>query len=117
MPKPSNADRERVRSLGPDKDDVETRPTVGNPRALVHRRTIMGRFCNGIGVKLVDSDPAKLAAMPGAGPLGPVERPTSGCVTVPTDPTTDKAKPWVAEAYKPAAPLPPKEPKTKATKK
>ena len=115
MPKPSNAGRERVRSLVVDEADVETRPILGNPRALVHRRLFVGRFSNDIGVKIVDGDPATLAAMPGAASLGPVERPMSGYTTVLAVPTAHKATPCAAEAYASASAVPPQQPTTKAT--
>ena len=117
IPKPTDADRERFRSLVPDEADVETKPMFGNLGAFVHGHMFMGLFGSDVGLKLDEPDQAKLAAMPGARPFGPAERPMMGYVTIPTDWTARKARPWVAKAYTAASALPPKAPKKKTGKK
>jgi TfoX/Sxy family transcriptional regulator of competence genes len=120
IPKPTDADREHFQSLVPDEADVETKPMFGNVGAFVHGHMFMGLFGSDVGVKLDEADHAKLAAMPGAGPFGPAERPMGGYVTIPADWTARKARPWIAKAYAAAAALPPKapkKPKKKAAKK
>ena len=68
-------------------------------------------------MKLDEPDRAKLAAMSGAGPFGPAERPMGGYVTLPAVWTARKTKPWIAKAHAAAAALPAKQPKTKTAKK
>jgi TfoX/Sxy family transcriptional regulator of competence genes len=116
IPKPTDADRERFQSLLPDEAGVEAKPMFGNLGAFVNGNMFMGLFGRDIGVKLDGADHAKLAAMPGAGPFGPAERPMGGYVTIPANWTAGKASPWVAKAYATAAARPPKQPR-KATKK
>jgi TfoX/Sxy family transcriptional regulator of competence genes len=117
IPKPTEADRDRFHTLVPEERGVETKPMFGNLGAFVNGNMFMGLFGSDIGVKLDEPDRAKLAAMPGAGPFGPAERPMGGYVTLPAGWTTRKAKPWVARAHAAAAALPVKQPKKKAAKK
>jgi TfoX/Sxy family transcriptional regulator of competence genes len=117
MPKPTDDDRQRFHSLVPDEEGIEAKPMFGNLGAFVHGHMFMGLFGSDIGVKLDEADRAKLAALPGAGPFGPAERPMSGYVTLPADWTARKASPWVAKACASAAALPPKQPKAKAKAK
>ena len=116
IPKPTDADRARFLSLVPDETDVETKPMFGNLGAFVHGHMFMGLFGSAVGIKLDEPDHARLAAMPGARPFGPAERPMSGYVSIPADWTARKAKPWITTAYTAAAALPPKTPKKKVPK-
>jgi TfoX/Sxy family transcriptional regulator of competence genes len=117
MPKPTDADRDRFRALVPDEPDVEVKPMFGNLGAFVHGNMFMGLFGSDVGVKLDEPERAKLAAMPGAGPFGPPERPMSGYVTLPADWSARKATSWIAKAHDTAAALPAKQPKKKAAPK
>jgi TfoX N-terminal domain len=117
IPKPTDADRQRFQSLVPDEADVETNPMFGNVGAFVHGHMFMGLFGRDVGVTLDESDHARLAAIPGAGPFGPAERPMGGYVTIPADWTAREATPWIAKAYTAAAALPPKQSEKKAAKK
>jgi len=117
IPKPTDADRDRFRALVPDEPGVETKPMFGNLGAFVNGNLFMGLFGSDIGVKLDEPDRAKLAAMSGAGPFGPAERPMGGYVTLPAVWTARKTKPWIAKAHAAAAALPAKQPKTKTAKK
>ncbi len=117
MPKPTDADRDRFRSLVPDEPGVETKPMFGNLGAFVNGNMFMGLFGSDVGLRLDEPDNSKLRATPGARPFGPSERPMGGYVTLPADWTARKAKPWIMKAHATAAALPPKVPKKKAAKK
>ena len=119
IPKPSDADRERFRSLVPDDRRVEVKPMFGNLGAFVHGNMFMGLFGADVGVKLGDADATKLRAQPGAGPFGPAERPMGGYVTLPGGWTARKAKPWIDKSLAHVAALPAKKakPAKQATKK
>ncbi|MGH8777193.1 MAG: TfoX/Sxy family protein [Jiangellaceae bacterium] len=113
IPKPTDTDRARFASLVPDEAGVDTKPMFGNLGAFVNGNMFMGPFGSDIGVKLAGADHDKLAAMPGAGPFGPADRPMGGYVTIPADWTARKATPWIGKALTAAAALPPKRPKPK----
>jgi TfoX/Sxy family transcriptional regulator of competence genes len=117
IPKPTDADRDRFRSLVPDDPAVESKPMFGNLGAFVNGNMFMGLFGSDIGVKLDEPDRAKLAAKPGAGPFGPADRPMGGYVTLPRDWTARQAKSWIAKALATAAALPPKQAKKKKAAK
>ena len=111
MPKPSDADRKRFHALVPDAPNVEAKPMFGNLGAFVNGNMFMGLFGRDVGVKLDEPDRAALAAIPGAGPFGPADRPMSGYVTLPAEWPSRKAGPWIAKALAAASALPPKQPK------
>ena len=117
IPKPTEADRERFTRLVPEAAGVEVKPMFGNLGAFVHGHMFMGLFGSDVGVKLDEPDHARLAAMPGAGPFGPAERPMGGYLTIPADWTAREAKSWIAKAYAATAALPSKPAKKKAPKK
>jgi TfoX/Sxy family transcriptional regulator of competence genes len=118
MPKPTEADKERFRSLVPDDARVEVKPMFGNLAAFVNGNIFLCLLGSDIGVKLDRGDCDALTAA-GGGPFGPGEKPMSGYVTLPeawrTSPA--KARPWIDKALAAAAALPPKAPKKKAAKK
>ena len=116
MPKPTDEDRERFRSLVPDGPDVEVKPMFGNLGAFVNGNMFMGLFGSAVGLKLAEDERAELLAKPGAGPFGPAGRPMGGYVTVPADWTADDVRPWAESALAHAAALPPKKPKGAAKK-
>ena len=116
MPKPTDGDRERFRSLAPDDAAVEVKPMFGNLGAFVNGNMFMGLFGSDVGLKLPESERAELLATPGAGPFGPVGRPMGGYVTLPADWTPDDARPWVESSLAHVAALPPKKPKGAAKK-
>ena len=117
IPKPTEADRDRFRALVPDEPGVEIKPMFGNLGAFVNGNMFMGLFGGDVGVRLDEPDRFRLAAVPGTGPFGPSERPMAGYVTLPTEWTARKAKPWITKAHAAASALPPKQPKKKAAKK
>ena len=109
IPKPTEADKDRFRSLVPADPRVEVKPMFGNLGAFVNGNMFMGLFGADVGVKLTGEDAAALRAVDGAGPFGPAERPMSGWVTLPASSlgSTD-ADAWIRRALDQAAAMPPK---------
>ncbi len=108
MPKPTEADKERFRSVVPDDARVEVKPMFGNLGAFVNGNMFMGLFGSSLGVKLAPGDAERLRAA-GGGPFGPEERPMSGWVSLPPAAigTADGAR-WIAAALDHVAAMPPK---------
>jgi TfoX/Sxy family transcriptional regulator of competence genes len=122
IPKPSDSDKERFRSLVPEGDAVEVKPMFGNLGAFVNGNMFAGLFGPSLGVRLVeDASREELAAVDGTGPFGPEERPMGGYVALPADWTTSQelASSWMARAMSEVGALPPKaaKPAKKAAKK
>jgi len=113
MPKPTEADREYFRSVLPDNPEVEVKPMFGNLGAFVHGNMFAGLFGPAVGVRLADADRDELAAVDGAGPFGPAERPMGGYLSLPpawrADP--DLAADWVGRALGHVSAMPAKTPK------
>jgi hypothetical protein len=103
VPKASQADKERFRSVVPIDSRVELKPMFGNLGAFVNGNRFAGLFGSDIGVKLASTDMAELAA--GGGPFGPVERPMTGYLTVPQG---ESPAAWVSRALTYVASLPAK---------
>jgi len=109
IPKPSEADKTRFRSLVPDDPRVEVKPMFGNLGAFVNGNMFMGLFGSDIGVKLSPVDATILREIDGAGPFGPAERPMGGYVSLPaTLAGTTGAGGWVARALDNVGALPAK---------
>ena len=108
VPKPTDADKDRFRSVVPADARVEVKPMFGNLGAFVHGNMFMGLFGSSLGVKLAPADAERLRAE-GGGPYGPDERPMAGWVTLPptTIGTADGTR-WIAAALDHVATLPPK---------
>jgi TfoX/Sxy family transcriptional regulator of competence genes len=119
IPKPSEADKEFFLSLIPGEPEVEVKPMFGNLGAFVHGNMFAGLFGPDVGVRLSDSAREELAALDGAGPFGPAERPMGGYVSLPRTwrSTPDVAANWVEQAFAHVAALPPKKKKPKPAKK
>ena len=116
IPKPSDDDKARFRSLVPDDPRVEVKPMFGNLGAFVNGNMFMGLFGADVGVKLDQSDADELLAMEGAGPYGPEERPMGGWVKVPPALVDTPAMGrWVTRSLEHIATLPPK-PASKSSK-
>lgn len=111
MPKPTDADRERFRSLVPEGAGVEVKPMFGNLGAFVNGNMFMGLFGADVGLKLAAPALEELLGQPGAGPFGPAERPMGGYATVPAGWSRDDAQPWIDRSLAYVAALPPKKPK------
>jgi TfoX/Sxy family transcriptional regulator of competence genes len=120
IPKPSEADKDRFRSLIPDAPSVEVKPMFGNLGAFVNGNMFAGLFGSAIGVRLVaESSRAELAAVDGTGPFGPAERPMGGYLTLPaewSETPEAAASAWVERALAEVGALPPKAAKAKPSK-
>jgi TfoX/Sxy family transcriptional regulator of competence genes len=108
MPKATDADKQFFRSVVPDGPRVEVKPMFGNLGAFVNGNMFAGLFGSSVGVKLAADDMAELAAIEGAGPFGPAERPMGGYLSLPASFTPEQATPWVNRAQAYVAALPPK---------
>jgi len=110
MPKPTDRDKERFRSLVPDDPRVEVKPMFGNLAAFVNGNMFLGLFGSDIGIKLNEGDRAFLLKEEGSGPFGPAERPMGGYVTLPPALAGDayRAELWVAKSLDYVGSLPPK---------
>jgi TfoX/Sxy family transcriptional regulator of competence genes len=114
VPKASDAAKARFTSVVPDDPRVVVKPMFGNLGAFVNGNMFAGLFGDRIGVRVLDeSARAELAAVDGAGPFGPDERPMGGYVSVPVawDDEPDRIAEQVARAFEEVAALPPKAPK------
>lgn len=110
MPKPTEQDKERFRSLVPDDPRVEVKPMFGNLGAFVNGNMFMGLFGADVGIKLDDAGRETVLAA-GGGPFGPEERPMGGYVTLPAAWTPAEAEPWIATSLGLVGALPPKKKK------
>jgi TfoX/Sxy family transcriptional regulator of competence genes len=108
MPKPTEADKQYFRSVVPTAPGVEVKPMFGNLGAFVNGNMFAGLFGSSVGVKLAADDLAELAAIEGAGPFGPADRPMGGYLSLPTSLTPEQATLWVNKARAFVATLPPK---------
>jgi TfoX/Sxy family transcriptional regulator of competence genes len=113
IPKPSDADKEYFRSLLPDRPEVEVKPMFGNLGAFVQGNMFAGLFGPAVGVRLADEDRAELAAVDGAGPFGPAERPMGGYLSLPPAwrDHPGLAADWVDRALSYVSSIPPKKAK------
>jgi TfoX/Sxy family transcriptional regulator of competence genes len=119
IPKPSEDDKERFRSLIPATPSVEVKPMFGNLGAFVNGNMFAGLFGSAIGVRLIEeSGRAELAAVDGTGPFGPTERPMGGYLALPAAWATTPAlaSVWVERALAEVATLPPKATKARPAK-
>ena len=118
IPKPSDADKEFFRSVLPEDPEVEVKPMFGNLGAFVHGNMFAGLFGPAVGVRLADADRAELAAVDGAGPFGPAERPMGGYLSLPSAWRDDAAlaADWVDRAHAYVSAMPPKKAKPSKSK-
>ena len=107
IPKPTENDLARFRSLVPDDPRVEIKPMFGNLGGFVNGNMFMGLFGGDVGVKLAGADQEALRQA-GGGPFGPSERPMGGYVTLPATLGADQAQRWVAVSLAYVGALPPK---------
>jgi TfoX/Sxy family transcriptional regulator of competence genes len=114
MPKPTEVDKTRFRSVVPDDPRVEVKPMFGNLGAFVNGNMFMGLFGADIGLKLAEPDADALRSLPGAGPFGPADRPMGGYVTLPAALVeSPEGADWASKALAHVATLPPKATKQK----
>ncbi len=117
MPKASDADKERFRSLVPDSPDVEVKPMFGNLGAFVNGNMFAGLFGPVIGSKLSPDDKQQLEGSERTVPFGPADRPMRDYTGLPEiwneegDGDDARAKAWIRKAQEHVAGLPAKEPK------
>jgi hypothetical protein len=112
MPKPTEADKARFREAVPLDPRAEVKPMFGNLGGFVNGNMFMGLFGADIGLKLPPADAAALAAVEGAGPFGPAERPMGGYVSMPPAMIgTAEGRGWIDRALGHVATLPPKKPR------
>jgi TfoX/Sxy family transcriptional regulator of competence genes len=116
IPKPTDAEKARFRSLVESLPGVEVKAMFGNLGAFVNGNMFAGLFGSDIGVKLADDDRTALIAA-GGGPFGPNERPMSGYVTLPPTLSSEKVDEWITTALTHVASMPAKKPKTSKTKR
>ncbi len=83
VPRPTDADIARFRSLVPADPDVEVRPMFGNLGAFVHGNMFMGLLGADIGLKLTGGDADELRSVEGGGAFGPPGRPMGGWALLP----------------------------------
>jgi hypothetical protein len=114
VPKPTDADKERFRTLVPEAPGVEVKPMFGNLGGFVNGNMFMGLFGPLVGVKLAPGDEEQLRAVEGATPFGPPERPMAGWVTLaPGQLGTADGPRWIARALEHGRTRPPKKAKAK----
>src|SRR5713101_9580508 len=97
IPRPTDADKERFKSLVPEDARVEIKPMFGNLGAFVNGNMFMGLFGTDVGVKLNDADQSQLSDA-GGGPFGPMERPMGGYLTLPAAMSSAEARRWAARS-------------------
>ena len=113
MPKASEADKARFRSLVPDLPEVVIKPMFGNLGAFVNGNMFAGLFGPTIGVKLSEADKAALESIEHTVPFGPAERPMGGWTGLPeiwngAGDAGERARAWLEKAFENVAELPPK---------
>jgi TfoX/Sxy family transcriptional regulator of competence genes len=124
IPKPTEQDKDFLRSIVPNDPRVELKPMFGNLGAFVNGNMFAGLFGSTVGVRLIDdASREELAAIQGTGPFGPAERPMGGYLALPQNWSTQPklAAGWASTAMTQVAALPPKaakraKPKAKSTK-
>jgi TfoX/Sxy family transcriptional regulator of competence genes len=113
MPKHSDEDKARFRSLVPEGDGVEVKPMFGSVGAFVNGNMFAGLFGTDVGVKLDEASHAELAAIEGSGPFGPEERPMGGYLALPESFSDEEAASWLERARDHVATFPAKVKKPK----
>ncbi len=119
MPKATEADKERFRSLVPDVPNVSVKSMFGNLGAFVNGNMFAGLFGPTIGIRLSPEDRQQLESGERTVPFGPADRPMREYSGLPEmwneegDGDDARAKAWIHKAYEHVAGLPPKEPKSK----
>lgn len=115
VPRPTEADKEFLRSIVPDDPRVEVKPMFGNLGVFVEGTMFAGLLGSAVGVRLGDEDRAELATVPGSGPFGPDGRPMGGYLRLPAEwrDQPEVAAGWLERAMTYVATLPPKAPRSR----
>ena len=112
MPKASDADKARFRSLVPDLPEIVIKPMFGNLGAFVNGNMFAGLFGPTVGVKLSAAERATLETTERTVPFGPAERPMGGWTGLPEtwngDGDEARSRAWVEKAFEHVAGLPSK---------
>ncbi len=108
MPKATDEDKARFRSLVPEGPGVVVKPMFGQLGAFVNGNMFAGLFAPQVGVKLDEAAQQELAAIEGSGPFGPAERPMGGYTALPPDLADEAARAWLERARDHVATFPPK---------
>lgn len=108
MPKATDEDKARFRSLVPEGPGVVVKPMFGQLGAFVNGNMFAGLFAPQLGVKLDEASRDELAAVDGSGPFGPAERPMGGYTALPPDMPEAEAAAWFERARDHVATFPPK---------
>ncbi|MFC8411509.1 hypothetical protein [Arthrobacter sp. NPDC057259] len=112
MPKASDADKDRFRSLVPDLPEIVIKPMFGNLGSFENGNMFAGLFGPTVGVKLFEEDKAALEGTERTVPFGPAERPMGGWTGLPEIWSDEggsdepRARAWVAKAFEHVAGLP-----------
>ena len=120
LPKASDDAKALFVEVVPDDPRIVVKPMFGNLGAFVNGNMFAGLFGDRIGVRVLDDmQRAELAAIDGAGPFGPEERPMGGYVAAPSAWTSEPERiaGWVARAFEEVLALPPKAPKARKAPK
>ncbi|MEV7455126.1 TfoX/Sxy family protein [Pseudarthrobacter oxydans] len=119
MPKATEADKERFRSLVPDVPEVSVKPMFGNLGAFVNGNMFAGLFGPTIGIRLSSGDRQQLESGERTVPFGPADRSMREYTGLPEiwneegDGDDARARAWIRKAYEHVAGLPPKAPKSR----
>ena len=119
MPKATETDKERFRSLVPDVPEVSVKPMFGNLGAFVNGNMFAGLFGPTIGIRLSSGDRQQLESGERTVPFGPADRPMREYTGLPEiwneegDGDDARARAWIRKAYEHVAGLPPKAPKSR----
>jgi TfoX/Sxy family transcriptional regulator of competence genes len=116
MPKPSEADKERFRSIFGSFPGVEIKPMFGNLGAFVNGNMFSGLFGSTLGLRLSEPDREDFARNSELMPFGPAERPMAEYVGLPVQAPPDKIEFWAGKALAFVSNLPPKAPKVSKNK-
>lgn len=108
MPKATDADKQRFRSLVSEAPGVEVKAMFGQLGAFVNGNMFAGLFGAAVGVKLDQAAASELSTLPGSGPFGPEERPMGGYLSLPEQMPDEDAATWVDRARDHVSTFPPK---------
>ncbi|WCI08153.1 TfoX/Sxy family protein [Arthrobacter sp. OVS8] len=115
--KPTEADKERFRSLFAELPDADIKPMFGNLGAFVNGNMFAGLFGSTIGLRLSEADRDELMKISETLPFGPAERPMAGYVGLPIQDAPDTIRLWSARALANVSAMPPKAAKSPKPKK
>lgn len=108
MPKATDEQKERFRSLVTEGPGVEVKPMFGQLGAFVNGTMYAGMFGEQVGVKPSPEALEEALALEGAGPFGPAERPMKGWASLPASLPDEEATAWLERAREHVSTLPPK---------